>query len=296
MTTMKNAVSMKGSRRLAGAAMLGSLGLVLGGCNTSNNALLEANRALTDRNTALTQQNESLQRLNQELQAALAARDKAINELNMLVADMKAGRGDLEGRLAALNDKFGSLRFGNLDPATDAALQALAAQHPDMLEYDPARGLLRFKSDVTFDSGSDRVRDQAQSTLTALANILNNAAAQYDVRIVGHTDSQRLSGPTAQKHTSNLRLSADRAIAVRNVLVQDGVSAPRFEVGGRGEFDPMVANTGNGNTPQNRRVEIFLTKAYGSRIPVNATTDTAPIKAAPAPAPSRPAANEEIMK
>ncbi len=290
-----------GSRPVAAlaAGALAALGTLLGGCSGSNNALLEANRALTDRNTSLTQQNDSLNRLNQELQAALAARDRAIAELQSLVADLRAGRSGLEGKLSDLESRLSGMRFGNvaLDAETDAALRELAAQHPDLLEYDAARGLLRFRADVTFDSGRDTVKDSAKPTLRKFAEILNAAAARYDVRIVGHTDSQPIRAAATRGHPTNMHLSCHRAISVRNELTRNGVAAERIEAAGRGEHDPLVPNTASGNTPQNRRVEVYLTRparALGTGGDVNAA---APVSTpAPAPAPTQPSRGEEIMK
>lgn len=286
------------TRRLGAlcAGVLALAGTLLGGCSGSNNALLEANRALTDRNTSLTQQNDSLNRLNQELQAALAARDRAIAELQSLVADLRAGRSGLEGKLSDLESRLAGMRFGNvaLDAETDAALRDLAAQHPDLLEYDAVRGLLRFRSDVTFDSGSDKVKESARPTLRQFAQILNAAAARYDVRIVGHTDSQPIRNARAQ-HPTNMHLSCHRAISVRTDLVGNGVAAERVEAAGRGEFDPLVPNTSSGNTPRNRRVEVYLVKPSRSAGTAGPDVGSTPA-AAPAAAPAAPSKGEEIMK
>lgn len=301
------------ARRLTPAALLITLGLFgmgLGGCAGSNSALLEANRALQDRNNELAQRSDSLTRLNQELQRALQERDGLLSQANMTINDLRNGSGASQAELDALRNQIAGLKFGDisiaLDPETDRLLKELAAQYPDLLEYDAARGLVRFKSDLTFDSGSDAVKSSARPSIEALARILSGAAAQYDVRVVGHTDSQRLSSGTAARHTTNIRLSADRAISVRNVLASTGVDRNRIEIGGWGEFNPRVPNSGNGNTPENRRVEIYLVRPMGSRIPVNAAPEgslpprgsAAPSRSA-APAPSRPAsqpASEEIMK
>lgn len=280
---------------------LGVLAMALTGCGTANTNLLEANRALQDRNTALTAQNESLNRLNQELQAAIAARDAALSEAQALIAALQSGKAGLEGQLSSFQDKFGSLRFGDLNVATDAqtdqALRELAAQHPDILEYDAARGLLRFRSDLTFSSGSDEVSSGGRSTLTQLSGILNGPAAAYDIRIVGHTDSQRISSKTSGRHPTNMHLSAHRAISTRDVLVGTGVAATRVEVAGRGEFDPLVTNASNGNTPQNRRVELFLVRGTGGRgVSAPSASPAAPARGTPAPVKVTPRSNEDIMK
>lgn len=274
-----------------GAVLVVALGAtVLGGCNAGTNNLVEANRALTDRNAALTAQNESLNTLNQQLQAELNRRNALIEEQNRLLADLRGGRAGLEAQLAALDAKFAGLRFGDLDPTTDSALRELAAQYGDILEYDSARGMLRFKSDLTFASGSDQLNDSVKGALTKLGQILNSAAANYEVRVVGHTDTQRVRQLPGRNFKNNIELSAFRSISVRNFLVESGVAPQRFEIAGRGEFDPLVPNTATGNTPQNRRVEIFLGRQMGGRSAVTTVPDT--ITEAPTRAPAR----EEIMK
>jgi hypothetical protein len=55
-----------------------------------------------------------------------------------------------------------------------------------------------------------------------------------------------------------VHLSVHRAIAVRDALVGDGVAPARFSVMGYGEYRPVAANGRNGS-PENRRVEVFLT-------------------------------------
>lgn len=281
------------ARAVAGMIMVGLVASGLGGCNAGGNNLLEANRALQERVTTLVAENEALNNTNQQLQAALAARDKAIAELNALVGDLRAGAGGMDEKYRELLDRMASMRFGNLDPTTDSALRELAAQHPDLIEYIPELGLLRFKSDFTFASGSDAVSESARSTLRQLAGILNGAAAGYDVKILGHTDAQPVVRAKAQ-HPTNMHLSAHRAISVRRELVSMGVAPQRFEVAGRGEFDPIVQNGPDGKAAQNRRVEVYLTKAFARSVaaPTADATDSAP---APVPAaPSR--RSEDIMK
>jgi hypothetical protein len=95
----------------------------------------------------------------------------------------------------------------------------------------------------------------------------------YEVNIVGHTDSQRISDATARRHPTNMHLSCHRAISVRSVLASMGVPAGRMEAAGWGEFRPMVANTSSGNTPQNRRVEIYLSLPKGGESASAMNTD-----------------------
>ena len=84
-------------------------------------------------------------------------------------------------------------------------------------------------------------------------------AVPLEVLIVGHTDDVPVTH-SRQSHPSNLHLSVHRAIAVRNALVNSGVTPDNVRVAGDGEFHPLVANT-SGGTAENRRVEIYLVPA-----------------------------------
>lgn len=277
-----------GRARMAVVAVIGLMGLTLGGCSSSNSALLDANRSLQEQNTKLVQDKESLQTLNQQLQDALAAREKAMAEMQALLNDTKSGRADLAARVDDLMRRTSGVNFGNiaLDGPTDQALRELAAQHSDILEYDAARGLIRFKSDVTFGSGSDVLSSNAKSTIRQFAQIMNSTAAAYDVRIVGHTDSQPIRR-TAAQHPTNWHLSCHRAISVLREMTNNSFASERGEASGRGEYDPLVPNAANGNTARNRRVEVYLTKPFRSMGSVRETSAPAEMSA---PATTKPAA------
>lgn len=187
------------------------------------------------------------------LAALQAQNDELKRQLDAALANYKA----LESQLAGLN-------FGKLDVETSEALEELARQYPDLIKYDAERGMLRFASDLTFDSGSDVVKSEARTALGALAGILNKGSAQqYEVVVEGHTDSQRISARTAPKHPTNRHLSAHRAISVIEAIAAQGVARDRMLAQGWGEYRPAVPNTASGNTPANRRVEIYLAKSRG---------------------------------
>jgi chemotaxis protein MotB len=286
---MNNPARRRPARRWAG--LLGAAALataaVLGGCSGRTNELMETTRAYQDRNVVLTQENESLQAANASLQASVENRDRMIAQMRADMQQFAGSNADLLARMQTMDESLRNMKFGQLDPTTDAALQALAAQYPDLIMYDSDRGMIRFKSDLTFGSGSADVTAQGKQSLQALARILQAPEAMnYDIRVVGHTDSQRISSVTGQKHPTNMHLSAHRSISVFNELQGMGVAAQRIEVAGRGEYMPAVANSGNGNTPENRRVEIFVVR---SMRPAGVSPP-----AAPAPAPT--AQGDDIVK
>jgi chemotaxis protein MotB len=275
------------------AGVIGLLGLTLGGCTGNNTALLDANRALQEQNTKLAQDNQSLHTLNQQLQDGIAGRDKTMSQMQTMIADLRAGRGNMQSQLDDMEKRLAGVNFGNiaLDSETNQALAAMAAEHPDVLEYDPQRGLIRFKSDVTFDSGSDKLKDTARSTLQQFAQILNTTARGYDVRVVGHTDAQPIRN-VAREHPTNWHLSCHRAIAVLKELHANGFAYERGEACGRGEFDPIEANGPGGKSQRNRRVEVYLTKPFRS-MGMNTIESTPMVKTPAKPASTQ---NEDFMK
>lgn len=224
-------------------------------------------------------------RANEQLlrsQLALAAAD--LEQLKNLQGADKDAIEKLLADYDRLVGQLGELNVGPLPAALNQALTALAAQYPDMLQFDERTGMLRFASDFTFDSGSAQLKSGTSAVISRLAQILNSPEARpFEVKVVGHTDNQPINRVRAE-HPTNMHLSAHRAISVRDAIVRDGVAANRMQVAGYGEFRPIVANGPRG-AAQNRRVEIFLTPLT---VPL---FDVAPAAggASPATAGSRPA-------
>ena len=254
------------STRVALLAMF-ALAAGLTGCGvtqTDYDRLVIENRTLGNRNQELVASLEECEAARDALGSTRTSSDSSITSLQAQLREKDALLTDYEAAIADLEARMQGLSFGALDPITDAALADLAASHPDLLSYDSAQGMLRFNSDLTFGSGSDTVSDGAKATLRALASILKgSSAAQYDLIIVGHTDSQRIGANTARRHPSNMHLSCHRAISVRKELMGLGVAGSKIQAAGWGDQRPLVPNTASGNTPANRRVEIYLGRSVG---------------------------------
>ena len=135
------------------------------------------------------------------------------------------------------------------------------AKDKEMVEYDSSRGIVKFKSDLLFETGSDIVAPAADEVVKSLCKILNSEQGKkFDVIIAGHTDDIRIGKPeTRAKHPTNWHLSAHRAISVLDIMSNSGVSPERMSIRGFGEFRPIEPNKPNkkGNS-QNRRVEIYI--------------------------------------
>jgi chemotaxis protein MotB len=251
------------ARRVSRMALVGLLASTggLGGCVSQKayDEVVTENRALKSRNVELQGRVDDLSSMEASLRRQLDTAPNAMAGLEDAHSLTLQQLNQARRTIADLEARLDNMEFTRLDPVTDDALRRLADQYPNLIRYDADRGMLRFASDLTFASGSAEVQAAAKNSLAALAGILKSGAASgYDVRVVGHTDSQRISANTAQRHPTNMHLSAHRAIAVRRELIGMGVPAGRIMAAGWGEHRPVVANAANGNTPANRRVEVYL--------------------------------------
>ena len=160
----------------------------------------------------------------------------------------------------------GTTVFAN-QPALPAPLHnklvEFAKAHPGLLVYDEAKGAVRWKGDLLFPSGQDVLVSQGEvvQTLKEFAAIAGSPeAAGYDVVVVGHTDTDRISQSNA-RFQSNWDLSAYRAIAVMKLLARSGLSETRMGVMGYSKFRPIADNASDAGKGQNRRVEIYLVES-----------------------------------
>ena len=110
-------------------------------------------------------------------------------------------------------------------------------------------------ADFSFDVGRADIRPGMRPVLDQFAQGLDRNS---QVTIVGHTDS---TGSDA----INEPLSRERADSVRNYLETRGVASSRIQTMGRGSREPIATNDSPEHRAQNRRVEIFLREAEGSR-------------------------------
>jgi len=107
-----------------------------------------------------------------------------------------------------------------------------------------------FRSDNQFAVGSFTFNPAAQKNVGQLGQVL----AKYDkttILVAGHTDS-------TGSEQLNQTLSENRANAIKNILVAQGVAANRISTIGFGESAPIADNTTDYGRQQNRRVEIKI--------------------------------------
>lgn len=200
-----------------------------------------------------------LEQLRRQLASAKGMSDIEVEKLQQDIAALEEDIAKKKELIASMQER---LLFGGaaLPVELSTMLEDFAEKH-DMVTFDSSRGVIKFKSDLLFEKGSDKVGSSAIPAVKLLCGILNSEEAKkFDVIIAGHTDDIPILKPaTRAKHPTNWHLSVHRAIAVLNVMGSNNIGSKRMSVRGFGEYRPFVENKPNkGGNPQNRRVEIYI--------------------------------------
>jgi OOP family OmpA-OmpF porin len=102
---------------------------------------------------------------------------------------------------------------------------------------------------LEFDLGKANIREHSFATLNKVAALL--VQKNFSLKLAGHTDNTGSA-------ELNMRLSKDRAEAVKAYLVAQGANASRIEATGYGQTQPIATNKTAAGRQQNRRVEFTL--------------------------------------
>jgi OmpA-OmpF porin, OOP family len=122
----------------------------------------------------------------------------------------------------------------------------------EVVSEDVIKKLNDYAKIILFDTSKSSFQAQTMPVLQAITAILKEYPATK-FAIEGHTDS-------AGKADKNLALSKDRAAAVMNYLVTNGIAADRLTSAGFGSTMPIADNKTKEGKASNRRVEVKLVK------------------------------------
>ncbi|MEZ5447196.1 MAG: flagellar motor protein MotD [Gammaproteobacteria bacterium] len=142
---------------------------------------------------------------------------------------------------------------------------------------------VEMKSQVLFDSGSARVKDEALPALGEVARMLGRFENRLQVE--GYTDNAPIRTAV---FSSNWELSAARAASVVQLLSRTGVAPERMAAVGYGEYRPKASNDTPQGRQQNRRVVIRISTTERGPPPGPAGAGTP--GTAPAPRSTQPGA------
>src|SRR3984957_11352145 len=224
-----------------------------------------AERQLAAENAKRDAETQAQQSQLEAQQAALAAeRAKAAQaEADADRARAEAAAAEAQARAAAANKS-----------ATDAnaVREKLRAQLNSVLATsESARGLIVNMSDVLFDTGKYTLKPNTQISLAKVSGILQ-AYPGLKVQVEGYTDS-------VGSDQYNQKLSENRADAVRDFLISQGVQPDNITATGYGKAKPVADNATAQGRSQNRRVNLVVS---GDAIGVEQSSpDATPAPATP---------------
>jgi outer membrane protein OmpA-like peptidoglycan-associated protein len=111
--------------------------------------------------------------------------------------------------------------------------------------------VITLSGQVLFVTGKAELLPAAQDQLTVVAKALQDQGEIRPIVVEGYTDS-------VGSESNNLKLSQDRANAVRNFLISKGLPSDKLSAVGKGKSSPVASNDTADGRANNRRVEIVV--------------------------------------
>jgi outer membrane protein OmpA-like peptidoglycan-associated protein len=186
-----------------------------------------------------------------ELTAAKEAQMKAEADAQRAAADLAAQKAAAEQAALQAKEQAARDEAARAQAATATLRAQLLKQLNEVLQTtDTPRGLVVNMADVLFETNKYALSQDAQLKLAKLSGIIQ-AHPGLNLAIEGYTD-------TTGTPEYNLKLSQQRADAVRDFLVSQGLPAETITSKGLGQADPVADNATAAGRKLNRRVEIIV--------------------------------------
>ena len=210
-------------------------------------ATLRKQAAERQLNAELAKRDAQAQAQQSQMQAQQAQLDAARAQAAKDRADAERARA--EAAAAAANAQAAAATKSAED--ANAVREKLRGQLNSVLATsETARGLIVNMSDVLFDTGKYTLKPTTQVSLAKVAGILQ-AYPGLKLQVEGYTDSVG----TAE---FNQKLSENRAGAVRDFLISQGVQMNNIAATGYGQNNPVADNGTSAGRALNRRVQLVV--------------------------------------
>ena len=220
-------------------------------------ARAEAEQARAQAEAAKAEAQKAAEEAARQRQEAEKAKAEALAQQQVLAAETEKAR-----QSAAESDK---LREQAEKEKQEMRARLLQQLNSVLATRDTARGLIANLSDVLFKSGSFELLPGARERLAKVSGIVL-AYQGLRLAVEGHTDS-------IGSDEYNRRLSEQRADAVRDYLVQQGIDSDAITASGFGKSEPVASNDTPEGRQQNRRVELVVSgNAIGNAADASAET------------------------
>ena len=190
------------------------------------------------------------QRLQLQLDREKAANQQLRSDLNTTNANLAKLTVDSDGD--GVPDVFDKCPNTPTGTAVDGSGCPLPVKKPDVKVYVTQQDkevVNEAVRNLEFDFGKATIRAHSDSSLNKLATLLVNKG--FNLKLAGYTDNV---GSVA----ANLKLSKDRAAAVKTYLAQQGVDPAKITAEGYGKANPIATNKTDAGRQINRRVEFSI--------------------------------------
>ena len=237
-----------------------------------NNKYQTAQEKLADVNAQLAASNARIQGLEDQLKGAKTAYsslqgslDKSLTASNQTTVNISKLVDQINEsnqyirHLVEVKSKSDSLNM----VLTNNLTRSLSKEEMKEVDVQVLKGVvyISLADNMLYKSGSYEINDRAAETLSKIAKIIKDYK-DYDVLIEGNTDNVPVNASAASMKNirNNWDLSCLRASSVVQALQnQYGVDPKRLTAGGRGEYNPITANTTEVGKQRNRRTQIIIT-------------------------------------
>ena len=237
-----------------------------------NNKYQTAQEKLADVNAQLAASNARIQGLEEQLKGAKTAYsslqgslDKSLTASNQTTVNISKLVDQINEsnqyirHLVEVKSKSDSLNM----VLTNNLTRSLSKEEMKEVDVQVLKGVvyISLADNMLYKSGSYEINDRAAETLSKIAKIIKDDK-DYDVLIEGNTDNVPVNTSAASMKNirNNWDLSCLRASSVVQALQnQYGVDPKRLTAGGRGEYNPITANTTEVGKQRNRRTQIIIT-------------------------------------
>lgn len=220
--------------------------------------LAAANARVTTLNDQLDQQKRDYASLQQSLDKSLTNAGSNNINISKLVDQINESNQYIR-HLVEVKSKSDSLNM----VLTNNLTRSLSKEEMKEVDVQVLKGVvyISLADNMLYKSGSYEINDRAAETLSKIAKIIKDYS-DYEVLIEGNTDNVPVNNNAASMKNirNNWDLSALRASSVVQALQnQYGVDPKRLTAGGRGEYNPVTANSTEVGKQRNRRTQIIIT-------------------------------------
>ncbi len=189
--------------------------------------------------------------LQSEIDAQKAQNAQLQNELNTTNANLAKFTTDSDGDgVPDIFDKCPNTPVGTKVDGSGCPLPvAKPAETKVYVTEEDRRVVNEAVKNLEFDFGKATIREHSFASLDQLAQLLINK--KFNLKLAGYTDN-------VGSVRANLKLSRDRAEAIKTYLVSKGADESLIHAEGYGKSNPIATNRTAAGRQQNRRVEFSL--------------------------------------